>query len=389
MDTIASRDRLTRLADGAAPWMLGLLLSALVLVDYSAGRHARPRDLVIVLFAALAGVTAGTSRRRLWPLFAVTAAGTVLFSQWPGLIVASYYAATRLRRGIHIVAFTAAAAAGLAGMPLLNTALGTGFLLGPDPEVSAAERAFTGLLLVGTPLTVGLWIDARRAVIAGLAERARRLEREQVARAEQARAAERTRIAREMHDVVAHKVSLIVLHAGALEVNAPDAATETAAALIRTAGREALGDLRDVLGVLRAPRAPAEPPVPPPVLHDLDRLLRESRAAGLQVRRHVKGDARTLPSAAERAAYRVVQEALTNVHRHAAGAATQVTLHYHPHHLEVTVRNDPPAQHRADPLPGSGLGLTGLRERLDLAGGHLDADHDPDGGFTVRARIPA
>src|SRR6185312_7096455 len=142
-----SRDRLTRLADSAAPWALGVLVSALVLVDYSAGPHGPARDLPIVVSAALAGLTAGTARWRLWPLLSVTAAGAVLFSQWPGFIVASYYAATSLRRGLHVAVFAAAATAGLAGVPAINAALGTDFLLGPDHQVSPAERAFTMVLL--------------------------------------------------------------------------------------------------------------------------------------------------------------------------------------------------------------------------------------------------
>jgi signal transduction histidine kinase len=187
-----------------------------------------------------------------------------------------------------------------------------------------------------------------------------------------------------MHDVVAHRVSLMVLHAGALEVNSPDEHTAAAAALIRTTGREALADLRDVLGVLRSPDAALQPQ---PVLADLDALIEQSRAVGIQVGRRDEGEARPLAAAVQRAAYRVVQEALTNVHKHAVDAATDVVLRYLPGAFEVTVRNATPVQPPGS-LPASGLGLAGLRERVELLGGEFDALRRIDGGFVVTARLP-
>ncbi|MEU1387168.1 MULTISPECIES: histidine kinase [unclassified Nonomuraea] len=188
-----------------------------------------------------------------------------------------------------------------------------------------------------------------------------------------------------MHDVVAHRVSLMVLHAGALEVNAPDARTAEAAALIGGVGREALTNLREVLGVLRSPD-----PVrgPQPTLADLDRLLDQSRALGIVVNRHDEGRPRPLPPTAERTAYRVVQEALTNVHKHAGDAETDVYVRYRPAELEVLVRNGSSAVADGD-LPGSGWGLVGLRERVELAGGRLAAGPRDEGGFQVLAGIPA
>ncbi|WP_242614394.1 sensor histidine kinase [Actinomadura roseirufa] len=389
-EAVPARDRTleaaARLTDRLAPWALGSVLAAFTLLDYSAGRHGAAEDLAIALFAAGAGGAAATARRRRWPLFAVTAVGAFLFSCWPAFLVASYYAATTTRRGAHLAAFAGTAAAALLAVPVAADILGTGLVLGPEDRMSAGDRVFSVLFLVGLPLAVGLWINARRQVLAALAERAGRLEREQAARAEQARAAERARIAREMHDVVAHKVSLVVLHAGALQSDAADEDTRRAADLIRATGREALANLREVLGVLRA--AHAEPRTPPPALSDLERLLAQSRAAGLTVRRRDEGAARPLPDAAERAAYRVVQEALTNVHKHAAGAAAEVVLRHRPGHLEVTVHNGP-AEAAPDLPPGGGLGLAGLRERLALLGGTLEAGPRPDGGFAVRARVPA
>jgi signal transduction histidine kinase len=242
-----------------------------------------------------------------------------------------------------------------------------------------------GSAMLGLPLVAGLWVRARRQVLDGMREQAGQLLREQVLRADQARDQERARIAREMHDVVAHRVSLMVLHAGALEVGAPDVRTAEAAALIGGVGREALTNLREVLGVLRSPD-----PVrgPQPTLADLDRLLDQSRALGIVVNRHDEGEARPLPPTAERTAYRVVQEALTNVHKHAGNAETDVHLRYRPAELEILIRNRPAGGADGD-LPGSGWGLVGLRERVELVGGRLEAGPRHEGGFQVLAEIPA
>ncbi|MFI0479449.1 sensor histidine kinase [Actinomadura sp. 9N215] len=384
-----------RLADRVAPSALGIVLAGFVVLDYWEERPGgRAEGALILLSAAVAGAAAATARRRLWPLFAVTAPAALLFSWWPGFIVASYYAATTLRRRGHLAVFTGGSAVALLGLPPLYDASGLRFVLGPGYSTSTFDGVLAVLFLVGLPLFAGLWINARRQVLAGLADRAERLERDQAARTERARAAERTRIAREMHDVVAHRVSLIVLHAGALEVGTSDQESRTTAELIRATGQAALTDLREVLGVLRSPSADlaadpaADPSTALPVLDDLDRLLDQSRSAGLPVRRHDEGAARPLPAAAERAAYRVVQEALTNVHKHAAGAATEVVLRYRPDHVELTVANEPPGRRAAIRPPGAGLGLIGLRERLELIGGRLEAGPRPDGGFAVRARIP-
>lgn len=375
-----AKAEVTRLVDRAAPWVLGLLLAVFVVLDY--GLH-----LAVALFAAAAGVTAGLARHRLAPLLAVTAVGSLLFSSWPVFAVASYYAATRLRRGCHVVLFAAGSAGALLLVPVLYTLLGTDHILGPEEPITYPERLFLALLVVGFPLAVGLWIGARRQMLAGLAERAERLEREHAANVERARAAERTRIAREMHDTVAHQVSLMVVHAGALELDGPDQQTRNTAELIRATGREALTNLRQVLHVLRTPAA--GPPAPQPTLADLDRLLQQSRAAGLPVHRTDRGEARPVPVTTQHAAYRVVQEALTNVHKHAASAATEVTVRYGQADLELRVHNvRPPAGPPAVRLPGSGLGLAGLGERVRLAGGQFRAGPDPDGGFTVVARIP-
>ncbi|WP_047869895.1 sensor histidine kinase [Nocardiopsis sp. RV163] len=241
-----------------------------------------------------------------------------------------------------------------------------------------------GMLLV-VPMVFGLWVGTRRQLIDRLHERAERLEREQHMMADKAITAERTRIAREMHDVVAHRVSLMVLHAGGLEVSAEDPRTVEAAGLIRTTGREALTELRGILGVLRED-TDAAPTAPQPVLSDLDRLVEEWRAAGMPIDREEAGPARPLPAGVQRTAYRIVQEGLTNAAKHAPGAAVTLRLHYADRQLEVEVANAP-GRGPAAPMPRSGFGLTGLRERVVLSGGSLSAGACPDGGWRLRAIV--
>ncbi|MFG3258999.1 sensor histidine kinase [Streptomyces sp. NPDC048172] len=321
---------------------------------------------------------------REWPLLLVAASDALV--RTPGLLVAvaSYLVATTWRRPRHLVLYAVAAS-------LLVTV--------PRPGVDLASTLGGAPLFVWLPMSLGLWTGARRQVVTGLRERAARLEREQAVRTEQARAQERARIAHDMHDVVSHRVSLMVLRAGALEISTADEGTAREAELIRRTGKEALTQLRAVLGVLTTAdeeeRFRAQP-----VLADLDRLLDQSRSAGFAVERRDEGTAADVPPMVEHTAYRVVQEALTNVHKHAgatakAGVTAQVTarvtvrvaVRHLPAALEVTVENTAPGG-PAPYLPGSGLGLLGLRERVELLGGRFTATPRPDGGFVVRARLP-
>ncbi|QUH06140.1 two-component sensor histidine kinase [Saccharopolyspora erythraea] len=317
-----------------------------------------------------------------WPLFAVAFAAVVVQSTSAALAVASYYAATTIRRPVGLAGYATAAAAAVV-VPVAVRSL----IAVPGGDGDAVTSALGGVVLVVVlPVVLGLWTNARKQVLAGLEERAEQLEREQAARAEQTRAKERARIAREMHDVVAHRVSLIVLHAGAIEVNTAEEGTAAEAGFIRETGREALSQLRGVLGVLRSPGADAALE-PQPSLADLDRLLDKSRAAGIPVVRRDEGDTTALPAMVEHTAYRVVQEALTNVHKHAGEVRTDVVLRHGASTLEVTVHNAGPAR-RTVSLPSSGLGLVGLRERVGLLGGRFHAGTGLDGGFTVTAVLP-
>ncbi|MEU5995364.1 histidine kinase [Spirillospora sp. NPDC047418] len=241
----------------------------------------------------------------------------------------------------------------------------------------------------------GALVRARRALLASLRERARRAEAEQGRRVAEARMAERTRIAREMHDVLAHRLSLLATYAGALEYR-PDAPPERlaeAAGVVRAGVRQALEELREVILLLRADDA-GEDDRPQPVLADVPRLVAEARAAGGRVELRDRVESRDgtagadgLPPVAGRTAYRVVQEALTNARKHAAGRPVRVVLEGRPGDgLVIDVRN-PLRAGGGDPPPGSGTGLVGLTERVRLAGGRLDHEAAAE-EFRLRAWLP-
>ncbi|RNL84737.1 sensor histidine kinase [Halostreptopolyspora alba] len=246
------------------------------------------------------------------------------------------------------------------------------------------------VVFIALPLTLGLWMGTRRELIENLRERTARLERERDLEAQNAIAAERTRIAREMHDVVAHRVSLMVLHAGGLEVSAADEHTEHTAAFIRGTGREALAELREILGVLRD-HTDGAATAPQPAVTDLPRLVEDWRSTGATVDRRVRGTERPLPAQVERTVYRVAQEALTNAAKHAPGAHVTVELEYGEADVRVVVANGPPPSVGPAPAeqPSGRHGLAGLRERLNLVGGGLVVGPRPDGGWRVRATLPA
>ena len=259
-----------------------------------------------------------------------------------------------------------------------------------------AER-WVVLVVVGfgtvAVIASGMFVRARRQLVLSLRDRAQRAEAEQQLRVEQARQAERARIAREMHDVLAHRISLVSLHAGVLEFRADASPEEVAraAAVIRASAHQALGDLREVIGVLRETNGGGPPEPPQPTLADLPALLDESRAAGMRLDVHVDLDElAAVPASVGRSALRIVQEALTNARKHAPGA--RVTVHVAGaagDGLTVDVRNPAPvgvAPH--EQIPGAGTGLVGLTERAVLAGGELQHGRTADGSFRLHAWLP-
>ncbi|WP_129842217.1 histidine kinase [Streptomyces sp. RFCAC02] len=318
----------------------------------------------------------------------------------------------------------------LAVMETGGTFLVTYLMLGRDRYL-AAEPLFRPLVagifavvFVVPPVLLGAYVRAKRRLVETLQDRALGLERELALlaeraeeRAEWARGEERRRIAREMHDVVAHRVSLMVVHAAAVAAVAPKDPQKAAdnAALIGDMGRQALTELRTMLGVLRAGDAGGAPAAarlaevatasvrdrpgrdagaaagqPGPALAEVATLVDESRAAGMAVDLSVEGEPRGYAPPVESTAYRVVQEALTNVHKHAAGASARVRLAHRDGEVAVLVQNDPPvrAQVPAPRLPSGGNGLVGMRERVMALGGGFVSGPSDGGGFRVSAVIP-
>jgi signal transduction histidine kinase len=242
-----------------------------------------------------------------------------------------------------------------------------------------------GRTLVG-PL-LGLYFDARRRLVQALTERAERAEREQHLLSEQARAEERARLAGEMHDVVTHRVSLMVLQAGALRLTAKDEVTRQAAEDLRAAGCQALDELRDLVGILRTAPDGNEAPSTP----GFATLVAESTAAGIPAELIEDGDPALASPVVGRTAYRIVREALTNVRKHAPSARVIVRVSYDESQVRLSVRNTAPTGQPSSALAdtGSGLGIASLQQRIELVHGTLHAGRAPDGGFSVEATLPA
>jgi signal transduction histidine kinase len=263
----------------------------------------------------------------------------------------------------------------------------------PSADSPYAVAFALSVLIIGLVVVWGMFVRSRRQLMLSLRDRAERAETEQQLRVDQARAHERARIAREMHDVLAHRISLLSLHAGALEFR-PDAPPEEvarAAGVIRSSAHQALEDLRAVIGVLREGPDGDRPERPQPTLAELPALIDESRAAGMRV----QYDWRLPPEAAVpeglgRNAYRIVQEGLTNARKHARGSAVDVTVAGAPGDgLTLEIRNRLPVGAFAAPeVPGAGTGIVGLAERTSLAGGRLEHGRTDAGDYRLWAWLP-
>ncbi|BFV58098.1 histidine kinase [Kitasatospora sp. CMC57] len=252
-----------------------------------------------------------------------------------------------------------------------------------------ALYAIQCVMLGAAPAAIGLLARTRTELAARLDELTEGRHRENRLLADRVLSTERARLAREMHDVVSHQVSLISIQAGALQVSTADPAAQATARTIRELSVRTLEELRQMVGVLRAAGVRGtEPLAPQPRLADLPRLIDRS---GLAVSCSLATEDRPWPEAVERAAFRTVQEALTNITKHAPGAAVEVRLSTRGTRLQVEVRNGPPtwAADTTQALPGGGHGLVGLRERAVLLGGSLFTGPTPEGGFVVRAELPA
>ncbi len=347
--------------------------------------------VVVVLFQTL---PLAWRRRRPCGVLAVTLLATSahLVLDYPGTagtlgcLIALYSVAAHTERPV-------ALRAGAASVAVMLGVLLAGMLI-DQPEVTVDTVIGNLAVFIGA-WVLGDSLRTRRAYVAEVEERARRLEADREAAARQAVTEERARIARELHDIVSHSVSVVVVQAaGARRALAshPDRAAGALEAIEAT-GRQALDEMRRLLGVLRDPspdgRAEAATREPQPGLDRLGALLAECRTAGQHVALVQLGEPRPLPAGIDLSAYRVVQESLTNVRKHAGPAEAEVVLAYQPDSLVVTIRDDGRGAAALTPVgDGQGQGLVGMGERLALFGGELRAGPRVGGGYEVRARFP-
>ncbi len=320
--------------------------------------------------------------RRRWPFGLAVAMLPVSFlSETSGGVAVIALFTLAVHRPFRYVAWVAGAQLVLA--PLY-------FWWRPDPDLPYAAAVVLVLVLTGATVGWGMFVRSKRQLMLSLRDRARRAETEARLRAEQAQRLAREAIAREMHDVLAHRLTLLSVHAGALEFR-PDAPRDEiarAAGVIRESAHEALQDLREIIGVLRAGDS-EDAGRPQPTLAALDALVAESLQVGMKVTLEQRvTDAGSVPASVGRTAYRIAQEGLTNARKHAPGTEVTVSVAGGPgEDLTVTVHNPAP-EADVPPVPGAGQGLIGLTERATLAGGRLEHGRTPEGGFEVRARLP-
>jgi signal transduction histidine kinase len=346
------------------------------------GADASPSAAALIVAAGVLACLVIWLRRR-WPIgvaLLTVALGSVSPAAGAAGLIALFSLAVHRRSQVAI----ATCALAIALLPLY-------FSLYPDDIpfwvnvglASAIQAAVVGW---------GMFIRSQRELMLALRERTAVAEAERDLRVGQARAQERTRMAREMHDVLAHRLSLLSLHAGALEVH-PDAPPEEiarAAAVVRASAHQALEDLREVIDVLRAEPAVGDKQRPQPTIADVADLVEESGDAGTAIAFEQRVDTASLPAATGRTVYRIVQEGLTNALKHSPGAAVQTTIDGAPGDglTVLVVSRRPLAQFGGPTIPGSGAGLIGLEERVGLAGGRLEHGRSRAGDYRLWAWLP-
>ncbi len=361
----------------AASGRAGLVVFfALVAVMNGASISGFPYLAPVVLSAGLCAAVLLVPRLR-WPLAPFVVTAVTAWWGWLtvpllGIVMFDLAVARRMRLAVGCAAF----------------ALGANLLGYPETRVWEEQRYVSALFFLLFAVVVGLWLGNRRRLLQTLTADVEHLRIEAQLREEAARLAERSRIAAEMHDVLAHRLSLIALHTGVLATRSETLPAPVAErlGLLRTTSVEALTDLRDVLGVLREPD-----PTPPgaaltPVIREVGELADEARAAGQRIELTTAGLPERAPTTHRLAVYRIVQEALTNARKHADGAPVTVHIDYGPPATLVEITN-PPGTSRTDTV-GSGYGLVGLRERVTALGGHLDSGPAGAGSWRLAARIP-
>ena len=393
-------DRLRRVDQARLDVALAVVLAAITLlpmwlVPVSAG--GREPDLLANVLSLAMTLPIAFRRRRPVLVLAITVLATILAAiTGPssgvglGVLIAVYSVAVHAdrRQSLAALALTLVAVAVVVTIVFAST---------PDlPPAMVPIGLVLAWMIFGAVWLLGDLVRSRGEAVAELRQRNAELEAEREENARLAVADERARIARELHDAVAHSLSVMVVQAGAarraLETAEPggQAGAERARgalATIEATGRDTLGEMRRVVGALRP--SGDEPYEPQPSLDELDRLLGTVREAGLPVELVVEGEARAVPRSVNLSAYRVVQESLTNTLKHAHAASARVRLHYGSDALDVEVTDDGRgAAARLLEAPHRGYGLAGMRERVAMVGGELVAEPGPSGGFVVRARLP-
>jgi signal transduction histidine kinase len=369
---LADRERLLSWWDGKPRSLLLDLAVALLLVVW-------PDDRSPWLLGALVVAGCGLLVRRRFPELALAASlpAAVLGPQPLPVAIALYTLARRRGPGRSLWIAGTSGIVVLVAAEMLRQPGWHGFPILLGIAVKSATY--------GAPVMLGLWLHQRQVLLAAARERIERAERERALRAERAVAEERRRIARELHDVIAHRASVMTLQAGALTVHAPDDATAGSAEVIRENSAKALTELRGMLRVLRDGPADRGEAADAPTLRDIETLVRDAVAAGSAVELRMLEEQPETSGTTGRAAYRVVQEALTNAARHAQGAEVLVEVAAD-EQLTVHIANEP--TERTAGVAGSGYGLLGMRERVALAGGSLHAGPTGDGGYRVTAVLP-
>jgi signal transduction histidine kinase len=377
------RPEFLRRIDAIAPWVLDGALVLVVLAPTLAlaghGLH-QGRGRAVAAVSASILTTLPLLVRRRWPvevLVFILIVGVAIPSAaivWPPALVAVYTIAARRPWRVAVASATVAAVA-------FDV-----HLLVWDYNVPLFA-VIAGVALSGAALALGLYRQSRLEYFEEVRERALQLERERELLDEQAASDERLRIARELHDVVAHNVSLMVIQAQALQTTAedPDAARR-GAHTIAELGRDAMSEMHRTLELMRTDET-AEERKPQPALNDLGPLLERARAAGVDVQLSVKGAPKPLPAGVELSAYRIVQEALTNVIKHSGSETARVELRYGDRGLELEIIDHGDAGGEPG-VPTSGHGLVGMRERAALFGGSLEAGPQDGNGYRVLATLP-
>jgi signal transduction histidine kinase len=340
------------------------------------------RDTSVFAYVVLAVYSGSVVLRRRWPVVAVAI----------GLAAGLTYAAAGYAPALSPVALLSIYTAGAAlparaSRAVLVASLVIGWLgatLSPGPTDPGL------LAMIAAAWLLGKFVGTRRAYTAELEAKNEELEQARLELADRAVAEERLRIARELHDVVAHTMSVVALHAGTGRMVADDdpLAAREALATIETTTRSAMHEMRRMMVVLRdSAEDPLRVEPPAPGLRDVEALVADVARTGVSIALHIEGQRPAVPAGVDLAAYRIVQEGLTNVIRHAGGAPTVVTIRYTPDAVTIEI-DDQGSRTPSSAVSSGGHGLVGMRERVELYDGQFDAGSRAEGGFRVSARLP-